>query len=573
MLQGGVDFEAILAELARSNKVADGNLTDVLKFIAARAAAALNVRRVSVWKFDARRSALDCLLLHDAEDSGATNERLLAADHPVYFAAIKQLRAIAAVDAASDPRTIELRESYLEKHQITTTLDAPIFRQGETVGVVCHEHCCTAREWTKPERMFAAAVADLISLAVETAERIEVEKKLAEADNLLETVAREMSDSFTLLERGASDGDEFVFSFVNRAASERYGFAPAEVLGKPATFNIAAESQAQFIEHLRRAFDENAANVAEVQALHRDGAIKTVEIIFNPVRHRGREMVAVIGRDITARRAAESARLDAERKRLQAQRLESLGLLAGKVAHDFNNLLVGILGNAALAARNLPLDNDKARRFIANIETSVQIAADLTAQLLAFSGQQKLDFAPTDLAALVGEMLNLLRVSLPPGVRLDAELGDDVPEISAEQTQLRQTVMNLVLNAADATAASSGAIRIRVGSEVLTADRANANFDLQAEDFAALAADRTTVCLVVADDGAGMDEQTKSRIFEPFFTTKENGHGLGLAALGGVVRAHRGAVKVESAPGAGTTFTIYFPVFDRVSAADKTISE
>lgn len=569
MLSGTVDFEAILAELARGNMVNDSNLRDVLRFIVERAARALDVRRVSVWRLNEAKTKLSTLILFDSEkDDFSDGEELLEIDYPGYFTAIKNLRTLAAIDAESDPRTVELREHYLRRNEITTMLDAPIFQQGAVIGVVCHEHCCSPRKWADAEKNFAASIADFISLAIETAQRLDAERQLSETANLLQTVAEQMTDGFSLLEPDSESG-EFIFRYVNPSGARRYGYEPHEVIGKPSTFPLAPNSKPQLADQMRRALAGESI-VFETDILHRNGARKSIEMSLSLVKHQNRQMAALIGRDITERKNQEHLRLAEQATRLQAQRLQSLGLLAGKIAHDFNNLLVSILGNANLAKRNLSETNEKTQRYLTNIETTAQIAADLSNQLMSYSGGQTPDFAHVDLPQLVEEMMNLLQISVPPEVSLEHETVANGLAIYAEPTQIRQILLNLILNAADATAANNGSIKVAVCSETLSeADLANADFEVQASDFAALTQDRTSVCLTIADNGAGMDDATRARIFEPFFTTKQTGHGLGLAALAGIVRQHHGAIKVESKPNEGTTFRLYFPAFAAFAADDS----
>ena len=189
---------------------------------------------------------------------------------------------------------------------------------------------------------------------------------------------------------------------------------------------------------------------------------------------------------------------------------------------------------------------------------------------MTYSSGKKPDFARVDLLQLVEEMMSLLQISVPPEVTLEHAAAVNELAIHAEPTQIRQVLLNLVLNAADATAANKGSIKVTVYEETLTeAELAQIDFDVQAEDFRVLTRNRTSVCLTVADNGAGMDDETRAKIFEPFFTTKQTGHGLGLATLAAIVREHHGAIKVESKPNEGTAFRLYFPPFDALAATDS----
>jgi two-component system cell cycle sensor histidine kinase/response regulator CckA len=258
---------------------------------------------------------------------------------------------------------------------------------------------------------------------------------------------------------------------------------------------------------------------------------------------RGRRVVGVVA-DVTARRqlAAEHARL--EQKLLEAQRLESLGLLAGGVAHDFNNLLVGILGNAELALARTP-DGSPVRGLVEEIRSAGMRAAELVNQILAYSGHGPLICVSVDLADLVRETLALLRGLLSAPARIDLEPAADPPVVDGDMTQLRQVLMNLLTNACESLPETGGRVTVRFARlpASLTGD----------------ASVPARVALEVADTGCGMSPQTRARIFDPFFTTRASGRGLGLAVVHGIVRAHGGSIEVDSEPGAGTRMRVVLP--------------
>lgn len=252
------------------------------------------------------------------------------------------------------------------------------------------------------------------------------------------------------------------------------------------------------------------------------------------------------------RERAENERLALERKMLEAQKLESLGLLAGGIAHDFNNLLVAMLGNAGLALTDVS-PQSRARQYIEQIQVAAQRAADLTRQMLAYSGRGRFIVQPSHLNDVIEEMVKLLRVSISRQAALQLNLAPNLPLISADITQLRQVVMNLITNASDALADHAGTITVSTGAMFVT--RAELERAQSADDLA----EGEYVFLEVADTGSGMDLETQARIFEPFFTTKFTGRGLGLAAVLGIMRGHHGAIQVNSVSGEGTTFRLLFP--------------
>ncbi|HMQ33005.1 MAG TPA: GAF domain-containing protein [Chloroflexaceae bacterium] len=248
---------------------------------------------------------------------------------------------------------------------------------------------------------------------------------------------------------------------------------------------------------------------------------------------------------------AEAARHAFERQLQETQRLESLGVLAGGIAHDFNNLLAVIIGNAHLALAGLPPEATT-RETIANIEQAAQRAAELTRQMLAYAGRGRFVVEPINLNELVEETHQLLQASISKLAVLRYQLTPGLPAIEADPTQIRQVLMNLVVNASEAIGERSGAITI--GTWEIWADETY----LAELEAPALEPGRY-VTLEVSDTGVGMDAHTRRRIFEPFFTTKFTGRGLGLAAVQGIVHQHRGALKVYSEPGRGSTFKLLFP--------------
>lgn len=247
-----------------------------------------------------------------------------------------------------------------------------------------------------------------------------------------------------------------------------------------------------------------------------------------------------------------SERKRAERALQQAQKLESLGLMAGGVAHDFNNLLAAIMGHAGLVRLRLG-DRPDVAEHLAELEAAVNRAADLTRQMLAYAGRGHVRSAPVDLNRVVREVVGLISSVISKKAELHLDLADSLPATEADPSQLHQVLMNLVLNASDALGRDPGLIRIRTAvSDLSSAELARTYVDDE------LSAGRYVV-LEVGDTGSGMDAGTRLCVFDPFFTTKSAGRGLGLAATLGIVRSHRGAMDVESALGKGTTFRVFLP--------------
>jgi PAS domain S-box-containing protein len=266
----------------------------------------------------------------------------------------------------------------------------------------------------------------------------------------------------------------------------------------------------------------------------------------------GRWYAAGIGIDVTARRRGEEARRTVERQLLQAQRLESLGTMAGGVAHDFNNLLTTIIGNAGLARLHLPTADGPAADCLRKVEAAAGSAAALCQQMLAYSGRGQFVVGRLHLDQLVKEMGPVLRSLMPAGSDLSVRADQPAPPVRGDTAQMRQVILNLVSNAADAVADGG---RVTVSTTTLHASRQVLDARPETRHLPA----GVYALLEVADSGGGMDEATRSRIFDPFFTTKFTGRGLGLSAVQGIVRGHKGAVEVDTRPGQGSTFRVLLP--------------
>jgi|SRR5579871_426896 len=245
-----------------------------------------------------------------------------------------------------------------------------------------------------------------------------------------------------------------------------------------------------------------------------------------------------------------------EERLRQSQKLESIGLLAGGIAHDFNNLLVGVIGNASLVQEMLP-PGHPAAELVDGISKTGEQLAHLTRQMLAYSGKGQFFVETFDVSTLVRDVEGLVRPAIPKKIAVHLELGEDLPPIEADRSQVQQVLMNLVINAAEAIGGGDGLVTVETALRVVDAAFIGAHpgaSDLQSGEY---------VALEVRDTGCGMDEAVKSKIFDPFFSTKFTGRGLGLAAVGGIIRGHKGAILVSSEPGRGSTFTVFFPAAER----------
>jgi PAS domain S-box-containing protein len=339
--------------------------------------------------------------------------------------------------------------------------------------------------------------------------------------------------------------------FCNDAFCATTGLRREEILGeKTSSFMVwvDARERDRMYADLKSGLPVDAR---EFRLRRRDGQVRVMQISSRMLELDGKPRVLSSARDVTDLR-------NLEQQMLHSQKLESLGVLAGGIAHDFNNLLTGILGNADLAKTEMsPLAPSRAS--LEGIEVAARRAADLCRQLLAYSGRGRFIIQPLNLQELVEEMGHLLAVSISKKVVLKYHFSPGVPAVEADATQLRQVIMNLIVNASEAIGERSGVISVTLGLSHCDDGYLKSCFgadNLKPGDY---------VYVEVADTGRGMDKATMDRIFDPFFSTKFTGRGLGLAAVLGIVRGHRGAIKVYSEEGRGTTFKLLFPASDSLA--------
>jgi two-component system, cell cycle sensor histidine kinase and response regulator CckA len=277
------------------------------------------------------------------------------------------------------------------------------------------------------------------------------------------------------------------------------------------------------------------------------------------LKHRLGRLVPAVNRELKES-AVRTERRNLEEQLRHAQKLESLGLLAGGVAHDFNNLLTGILGNASLVLEVVDAEDD-VKGMLQDIIRASERAADLTRQLLAYAGKGKFVIEPMDASVLVRDISELLRSSVPRTVDLALQLHPDLPTIEGDASQIQQLVMNLILNAVEATGERPGVVRVTTAVRQVRPGDKVGHFRPDPPPPGVY------VAIEVMDDGCGMSDMVKAQIFDPFFTTKFTGRGLGLAAALGIVRGHKGCIGVESAEGSGSSFTVLLPAQGAPAAA------
>jgi len=339
---------------------------------------------------------------------------------------------------------------------------------------------------------------------------------------------------------------------VSDATCRRHGYSRDEMLAMTLFDLDTSLSRERWTQDWERMKEQGALTFETVNRA-KNGDVFPVDVTVNYVSYEGHEYNCAFVRDITERKQAEAERLQLERRLQQSQRLESLGVLAGGIAHDFNNILMSVLGNAELALTILS-PSAPARENLLEITASSRRAADLCRQMLAYSGRGHFVTEAIDLQALIEDMLGLLQSTVSKKALLNLNMGKNLPPMRGDVSQLSQVIMNLVINASEAIGERSGVITISTGVTECTGEYLERTYG------EGNLAPGLYLTLEVSDTGAGMDKATQERIFEPFFTTKFTGRGLGLSAILGIVRGHKGALRLYSELGKGTTFKILFPV-------------
>jgi PAS domain S-box-containing protein len=440
---------------------------------------------------------------------------------------------------------------YMERRGICSLLCVPFKMYRQERGFVALASEVEDRVWSADTVSLLRVICEIFSAALElkfASAALGKERKLINflMDNIPDHIYFKDKDSR--------------FIRVNKAMLADHGFKNAEeILGKT-DFDVFTN------EHATQAFsDEQEVMKTGRPILGReeketwpDGSETWASTTKMPLYDEKGEIIGTFGvsRDITVRRRMERERRELETKIQYAQKLEGLSVLSGTIAHDFNNLLMGILGHASLALMELKPESP-AWENVKQIETTALYAAELTNQMLAYSGKTKVTLHPLNLASLVKELSHLLEVSISKKAKLIYSFSEPGSMIEGDSGQLRQVVMNLIINASDAIGDKAGTITISTG--IMECDDRFLSECYVGEG----SSPGSYAYLEIADTGCGIDPEMLDRVFEPFFTTKKSGRGLGLAATVGIVASHKGALKVESVVGKGTTMRVLIPLVSR----------
>jgi PAS domain S-box-containing protein len=402
-------------------------------------------------------------------------------------------------------------------------------------------------------------VAEYFTTILDVTERKEAAEVLQRSQNTFRAMVEKSAEGILLMRPDKS------FIYASPSVERVLGYTPQELaersLADLAHPDHALHSIDSWTQLLR---DPDHVSTSEMMARHKDGSWRWIESTTRNLLHEpGVQAVVVNFRDITERKLAQ-----AERERLglrlrQAEKMEAVGRLAGGIAHDFNNVLGGIFAYGEMLFEKAP-EKSPLKRYAQNILAAATRGRELVEQILAYSRSQRGKRAPVDVGNVVAETLELVRGSLPSGIRLEASAPELALVVIGDATQLHQVVMNLCSNAIQAMSAG-GAMRVALDAADVTAERGLSHGTLRPGRY---------VRLSVEDSGSGMDEATLSHIFEPFFTTKDigRGTGLGLSLVYAIVTDSGGAIDVKTAPDQGCTFTIYLTLADVALASPNDVA-
>ena len=400
-----------------------------------------------------------------------------------------------------------------------------------------------------------ADVSNNDDLKVQLAELTQKNQELRQTRLAMEAALEKYADLYDFAPMGyfTLDADGLIQE-VNQTGMTLLGAVRSALVGRRFSLFLAEPSRVRFHAFMEELSGGAKRAICEVALWGGAPGVQWVRIHGGPTEGGGRDgarcRIAVT--DITDIRDAEQEQSILQAQVQQSQRLESLGVLAGGIAHDFNNMLMAISGNAGLALEEIPTGS-AARTMVEEIIAVAGRAAELCAQMLAYAGKGRFRMAPLNLSKMAAEMSHMLAVSISKKALISCRLHEKLPPIRADIVQMRQVLMSLILNAAEAIGDNSGSISVSTG--VMECSR---EFLLGVRTSASLSPG-TYVFLEVTDTGCGMSREVMDRMFDPFFTTKATGRGLGLSAAIGIVQSHGGGIFVKTAPGGGTTVTLLFP--------------
>jgi PAS domain S-box-containing protein len=529
------------------------------KTVAERAAIAMvdytPFTAVSIFSLDETGSTLELVAYRGFSAELAETGRRIPVKDSLTGLAVVRREVVSSEDLAREARGIPEMRAALVREGFHKAICVPLIHQAIPLGamnLVLHGD----RDLSDLERSTLLSVSRTIGMALANAKHVQ---RLEHEMQRRRTAEERYSLATSAAKVGVWDWDLKTGElFLDPNIKALLGYSDDEIANDLESWSEHIHTDDR--ELVKASIDDHlggrtAEFVCEHRMVHRDGSLRWIMARGHALRDDRGEVVRMVGTntDITERKRLEEERRELENQMLHAEKLKSLGVLAGGIAHDFNNLLTSILGNAGLAASRSEPDS-VVRPFIAQIETASRRAAELTRQLLAYSGRGVFVLKPVDVVALVREMTDLLHLSISKKAVLKYEFTEGLPTVEGDQGQLRQVIMNLITNASESLGNSPGSITLRTG--VTQIDPRHPPEDLLWKNLAA----GDYLFFEVTDSGCGMDDTVRAKIFDPFFTTKFSGRGLGLAAVQGIVRGHGGGIEIQTSPDNGTRIRVLLPL-------------
>ena len=474
---------------------------------------------------------------------------------------VERREVITTDDVMYDPRIYPPVARALASANVKAGVSIPILYQDEVFGVVnlmFDEHVTLDDD----QRKTLLAIGKTIGLAMANARYVsQIHAEIGERQRT-QFALQESEERYRRLVENANMlvaevDEEGRYVYLNRRHTDLLGYRPEDLVGTTILEHIHPDDRHVIIDQMGKEY-----GVATCRFRHLNGSYRWMEAFSQRLEKlAGRGQYVLVASDVTDRITAEDARKVLEQQLLQSQKLEAIGTLAGGIAHDFNNILVSILGNAELARLKLEPDHP-IQKYLARLLEGSERARDLVQQILAFSRRQETERRPVQVQPIVKEALKFMRASIPSTIEIRPSFLSEAPFVLADPTQIHQIVVNLCTNATHAMERTGGILEV--------SDHVAGVEEILQRQNPALHARRYYV-LSVRDTGQGIEPQILPRIFEPFFTTKEpgKGTGLGLSVVHGIVKSHGGAILVESDPGRGTVFEVFFPVYEEAVSRNE----
>ncbi|MDD2898021.1 MAG: PAS domain S-box protein [Desulfuromonadaceae bacterium] len=401
----------------------------------------------------------------------------------------------------------------------------------------------------------------ILSVSRDISERKKIEESLFRSEQSLRTIIDASPIPLAL------NDEQGNITYLNRAFEQSIGYSVSDIANIKEWWPRAYpdEQYRQSVidiwnRHLEEATRTGQPFVPmEIDVVCKDSSVRSFMCSATPLGETLSGSLLVIFFDITERKKSEHEKILLEQQFQQAQRLESLGVLAGGIAHDFNNLLTIIIGNCSLAMRRPQHSED----HIQQIKKAADRAAELCEQMLSYAGKNQIILKIVSIADLVKDMVAMLKSSISQNAVIHLNIPDNIPAIKTDESQIRQIIMNLLINSSEAIGEQQGDIIISLTRTAISSKKPKSDYlgnTIYPGDY---------LCLEVTDNGCGMNDETLRHIFEPFYTTKFTGRGLGMSAVLGIIKAHSGALQLYSESGMGTTFKVYLPIQDDEYSKDE----